>query len=334
MDYFSLRGRSDLPFQIFIGPRGVGKTYSALDISLDSDVCAMYLRRTAVEADMAMSNYTNPYKRIAKDKGIDIVADKDTGIKNIGVFKQRLVDKSDDVFVAYAASLTGFANVRGADFSDVTHIIYDECVPELHKHKIKHEGKAFLNLYESINRNRELNGEQPVICYMLCNSINLCSDLFAELRVISIVEHMLRHNILRYSDRLRGVYVELVQSEVSLAKDNTALYRLVGDSTYRNEALKNQFTNNDLSLIAKAKLKEYVPYITIRSQSISYTMYTHKSLYRYHISASNIKQGAISINDVSAIRRAIKQMYKLALSDKAITFDSLATKTVIDSLLN
>ena len=66
-------------------------------------------------------------------------------------------------------ALSTFGNLRGVDFSDVDMIFFDEFVPQKNARPIKAEAEAFFNLYETVNRNRELDGRPPVRVLMLSN---------------------------------------------------------------------------------------------------------------------------------------------------------------------
>ena len=69
---------TDYPFQIFIGGRGVGKTYSALSGATDPERQDkfIFMRRTQAELDLLLDTDRgeglNPFKPINKDFGRNI----------------------------------------------------------------------------------------------------------------------------------------------------------------------------------------------------------------------------------------------------------------------
>ena len=73
--FFDISNRSDMPFQIILGGRGIGKTYSALDylqkVSSPSHKF-IYMRREGTEIDQCATEYGNPYKKLNEDKGYHI----------------------------------------------------------------------------------------------------------------------------------------------------------------------------------------------------------------------------------------------------------------------
>ena len=63
--------------------------------------------------------------------------------------------------------------------------IFDEFIPERHERPIKNEGAAFLNAYETMNRNRELQGYKPIQTLCLANANDLGNPIFMELGLVS-----------------------------------------------------------------------------------------------------------------------------------------------------
>ena len=76
------------------------------------------------------------------------------------------IDKNGDV-VAVGIALSVVANIRGIDFSDYDYILFDEFIPSDGERPIKREFEAFLNFYETVNRNRELEGKPAVKCFLI-----------------------------------------------------------------------------------------------------------------------------------------------------------------------
>ena len=116
----------------------------------------------------------------------------------------------DDKILGYTAALSTISNMRGFDASDVEMLIYDEFIPEKHERTLKHEATAFLNAYETINRNREMQGKKPLQVLALANAMDLANPIFLELGIVNNIERMLdkgRSNI--YLDRDRGLLVAI-----------------------------------------------------------------------------------------------------------------------------
>ena len=269
---------NNFPFVFVTGGRGTGKTYGSLKSVLDFQQAGkihrfLYLRRTQVEADVISGEDTNPFKKINTDLHIDI---KMKSIRqNIYGFY------NEDFLIGYAAALSTFRNLRGFDFSDVDIIIYDEFIPEAGARPIKNEAAVLFNVYESVNRNRELEG-QPAVKLICCsNSNELGNPIYMELGVLSKLEKLTFSGGGTLRDPDRGLMIVLLKdSPISERKKNTALYKLTGQGTFSAMALNNEFVDNDRDSIKPQALTEYGsgPIVTLDGVAI----YRHKSKNLYY----------------------------------------------------
>lgn len=261
-----------LPFNFIIGGRGIGKTYSVLRYhSIERQITILYLRTTEKELDVNVSKISNPYKKLNFDFKRNIKVEPG----EIRTFYE------GDTFLGYSAALTTFYNMRGLDFSDVDVIIWDEFMKKSYR-KLKGIATAFLELYESICRNRELQGEEPVKVYLLSNAVTINSELLDELKLTPVLESMVRKGQRRYTDKERGVYIHFPYSDVSEEKKHTALYKLAQDSEYIDFALDNIFTEDSYFLVERKPLVEYKPVVSIDKLYI----WKHKSESIFYVSAS------------------------------------------------
>ena len=255
------------PFQFFTGGRGTGKTYSALSGVLNNEDKFVFMRRTAQELDLMLDSDrgegANPFKPINRDQGINIGLHKI--VKNLaGIYKREMVDgKLEPVGapIGYGVALSTIASIRGIDFSDCKIAIYDEFIPERHVRKIKNEGSALLNAYETICRNRELNGEDPVYMYLLSNANDIYNDIFVELGLVLEVEKMIRKHKSDIYLPDRGIAIHLLEAsdEFIEAKTSSAIMKAAKGTNFREMALENKFAYNDFSLIGRQNLTGYRP---------------------------------------------------------------------------
>lgn len=283
--------RDDMPFNIFIGGRGTGKTYGALKGAIEG-VCDgkfLLMRRTLDEFDVLCDSDSkgegvNPFKSINTDCGYEYGIKKLN--KKIGGVYDREIDKDGRYRyigspIGYATALSGIATIRSMDMSDVTDIIYDEFIPEQHVRTIKSEGEAFLNAYETINRNREFNGQKAVKAWLLSNSNNIYNDILNQLGLIAIIERMIARGQTDKYLTDRGIAIHLIESvELTERKAQTALYKATQGSRFSEMALGNKFTYNDFSLVGHRNILEYRPYIGLDFAYI----YKHKSRNEYYVS--------------------------------------------------
>lgn len=302
MKYINIWDYKDdrFPFQIFIGGRGCGKTFSALSGALDLPDKFLYMRRTAQELDLMLDSEkygegANPFKPVNKLKNRNVGLAKI--VKNMaGIYNRDMVDGKETPCgapIGYGVALSTISSIRSVDFSDCSDCIYDEFIPERHVRKIKNEGGALLNAYETICRNRELAGDPPLRLWLLANSNDIYNDIFIELGIVSDIEKMVaRHKSDKYF-RDRGLAVHLIANneEFVNAKSQTALYKLMEGSRFSDMALKNKFSYNDFSLIRHENLTGYRPICSIgkaflyakKGDTFVYVSYAPAKCHAYNI---------------------------------------------------
>lgn len=262
---------AEYPFQIFLGGRGTGKTFSALKGVITQGRRFIFMRRTAQELDLMLDSDrgegANPFKPINKELGRDLGLFRI--VKNLaGVYNREMIeDKLQPVGVplGYGVALSTISSIRGIDFSDCDICIYDEFIPEKHVRRIKNEGTALFNAYETMCRNRELAGKPPMLLYMLANSNDLYNDIFIELGIVSDIEKMTRKGKADMYFKDRGLAIHLLSNNEDFveAKSQTALYKLTAGSTFSDMALNNKFAYEDFSLIGRQSLTGFRPVIGI-----------------------------------------------------------------------
>lgn len=263
-------------FHWVIGGRGTGKTYGSLDYILSHMPTFLYIRRTQTEADLVTNGLNNPFKNIQIKYGVTVFAEK-MG-RNLGRFYT--ADEDTTETIGYIGALSTFASIRGIEFmQDVSLIVYDECIPEKRARPIKDEFNALMNLYETVNRNRELEGRRPVNLVCLSNSNDIANPYFIGLQIVNRIARMMQKDVEIYRDDTRSLSVYmLMKSKISDRKATTALYRLTGDGDFADMALSNMFELDDQS-IRPRKLNEYKPLVQIGELVV----YKHKSRYEYYI---------------------------------------------------
>lgn len=266
----------EMPFNFIIGGRGTGKTYGSLLTAYKQNKRFILMRRTQAQCDLINKPEFNPYKAINTDIHENIT------VKSISKYNAKIVIDYEDreTILGYTCALSTIANMRGFDASDVSLLIYDEFIPEKHERSLKHEGSAFLNAFETINRNRELKGNKALQVLCLANAFNIANPIFLELGLVGRCEKMRNKGQEFFIDKDRGILIILLQkSKISKAKADTALYRL-SKGSYTDMALNNDFIYNNADNIKSMPLKEYRLVCSVGEISI----YKHKSKRMYYIS--------------------------------------------------
>lgn len=253
----------DSPFVFGWGARGIGKTYGALKELYERGKPFALMRNTQSELDMMLGGEVgNPFSTLNNDFGWEVVAERLPGNKYLGAFYNGVKDqgmlKAAGKPIGYVMSLSTVGRVRGADFSEIETIFFDEFIAESHLKTVKNAGDAFLNAYETINRNRELQGREPLKVVCMANANRVDNDIFYELGLVTKAYNMQRKKIEIEQDKQRGVtLINFTSSPIAQAKRETALYKLSGaDSDFYNMAIENDF-GYDASLVKSLNIKPF-----------------------------------------------------------------------------
>ena len=141
---------------VIIGGRGIGKTYSALDYVMKLQVPFIYMRNTDVQIKECVTAFGNPFKRWNTDHGRNVYFKSE---KSHSLIYEE-TEEAVTLPIGYAVPLSTFENLRGVDLSDVKIVLFDEFIER--RRLSFNQFESFQNFYETVNRNRELLGEDPL----------------------------------------------------------------------------------------------------------------------------------------------------------------------------
>ena len=327
MKWYSIPDNDKLrPFTFIVGGRGIGKTYSAIDRAVTQYKGKfLYLRNTDIQLKECCNAFGNPFKRWSNDH------DRAISMKRQGehavVYEHRLIDDKIEKFeIGYGACLSTFENIRSVDLSDVDFVIHEEFIEDKTLQFDQH--KAFKSMYETVNRNRELEGEEPLKVVLLSNAQRLGNPILRGYGLIPVIESMQKSGQRVWcNDYIR---IELPFSEVSEAKRKTALYKATEGSEYNKEALDNNFVNDSFTGVKKVNINEYLPLFAIDGIYI----YKHKSDTVYY--ACNIPADVHkyrSRDNYIVFYRLYGLQLKLAIGSDKIYYQDYATKVDLLTLL-
>ena len=266
--------KQDAAFIMVVGARGTGKTYGVMKQLIKEKQPFVYLRRLKTQLDNCGKVTGNPFKRLNLDNDWNILP-----FSVGGNVEFRHNDRNGDL-VAVGVALSTVATVRGIDFSDYNYIVFDEAVAMIGEKPIKNEFEAFLNFYETVNRNREIIGEKPVKAILLGNANKLSNPYFTGWHFMKTSLKMLRGGqmVYRTPDNTR-LMIMLQNSPISRKKAETAAYQN-GSEGFLAMALDNAF-RTDETKIKSEPLKEYNHIVSIGEIGI----YRHKSERKYYVSS-------------------------------------------------
>ena len=312
------------PFTFIVGGRGIGKTYSAEDYCITNYPGQfLYLRNTGIQLKESCSAFGNPFKRWAKDHNRDIA------MKMEG--EHAIIYEYDEdgakTLIGYGANLSTFENLRGVDLSDVDIVLFDEFIEN--RSLGFDQFDAFQHMYETVNRNRELLGEPPLIVLLLSNAQRLGNPILRGYNLIPIIEGMQANN--QRSATVGNKRIELPFSEVSEAKKNTALYQGAGD-LFKEQALNNNFSNDSFTGIKKVNLMEFEPVCSVDDIYI----YRHKSKTSFYCCAVPAKgvHKYRSKDNLIVFMRLYGLKLKLLYGTDQLFFSDYSTKVDLMQILN
>lgn len=309
-------------FVAVIGGRGTGKTYGLLDYQHKTypNERYMFMRRLETQVEKLTIPEYSPYEQLNIDNGwsYQIVPRGKGG----GYATYHMVENEDGKMVpegspvAAVASLSTFSTIRGTGGSSFQKFFFDEFIKQPEEKPIKEEGFVLLHAYETLNRNREFSGLDPIKMFMLANSNNFVNPVFKELGIMSEVEKMYKSgmDVKIFEDRGLAVII-LRDSPISEKKAETAIYRLAGrKSRFSTISLDNDFIIEDVR-VRSAPIKEYRPVIKLGE----ITIYRHKSTMRYYAtqhSSGRCPEYGISEMQVKKFRAEQRWAIDLILREK------------------
>lgn len=272
------------PYTFIIGGRGIGKTFGTIDLFMDETFMHgspfIYMRNKSIQLKESATQFGNPFKKWNKLRGrsVQIVPESEHYIISEKMYEGKKLVK--ETVYGYACSLSTFENLRGVDLSDVKYVLFDEFI-ELSTLTFD-QFATFSNFYETVNRDRELEGEEPLKVIFLSNAQKLDNPILSKYGLITIIEEMLKNGIeTRVS---RDCTIMLPKSNVSELKKDTALYRMTAGTEFYDEAINNQFANDSFTGIKKRKIIEYVGVCKIDD----IYLYKHKHDTHYYLTNTRV----------------------------------------------
>lgn len=316
---------SSFPYLVVISSRGGGKTYGTLKWLIESGKKFIYFRRSKQILDIISDPAYHPFKRLNADLGWDIHPKSGRGLT-------ALMDGQHPEPVGYMAALSTFSNVRGFDASDVKVLVWDEFIPEPSDRITFNMFTAWANAIETVNRNRELQGEETVRVIMLSNSDLIYGDVVAGFHIGDELLMMQEEGteMLQHSRDMLLVMPQL-RDFIDKKKD-TALYRLTAGSDFSGVALNNTFPIEDRSMIGERPLKEYVPVCVVCGICI----YKHKQERVYFASRHVSGDPPVYSNNKTDLRRFLRTYHGIyaAYLKKRISYSGVDVQTVIRKIFS
>ena len=323
---------AETPFILCIGGRGTGKTYGAIKYLLEQDIRFIYLRRTGAQMELVSKDEFSPIVKIGADIGRSLVCAPLSKYAS-GVYEIDEDGKPRGEAIAVNMALSLVANMRSFSADKYTVILYDECIPEKHERSLSHETEAFLNMYESIDRNRQLDGRPPVKCICLANANNMEAPILSALNCVKILDAMRKKGQTQRVDKTLGLSVFLLNnSPISAEKRETALYKLtLGQGDFSDMAINNAFSRDNYTDTGSRPLSEYYAVASIGS----ICLYRHKSNYSWYVSETKSgrpQEFENTITDRARFRLYCQNSWR-DYFEKKLTFENVSAKVFYKAVM-
>lgn len=273
---------------IFIwGGRGTGKTYGALKHVHVKEEEFLYLRRTPQQAELICSSPLMwPWSPLNNDLQTHYAPFKMSQIAgmyevgNAGAYTDTGVPIRPAQMSGVLGNVVTMARTRGFSSPNTSIIILDEYQKEESDYYRRGEGVGLANIYETVNRNRELQGQKPITLLCMSNAVGMANPYYMQWDITDTVERMIgkKERIKLLKDK--GILlIDLVDSPVAKEKAKTALYRSMSGTDFYRSAIENQYSAEEKSLVVSRPLREYYPLVQIGRCCI----YEHKSKPVYYV---------------------------------------------------
>lgn len=304
------------PFVVIWGARGTGKTYSILQKMCDEKKNYLYLRRTPTQAETITADPVLwPFTPLNKDRGWDYQPEKVKHAKNLW----KVVNGEDDENpLGTISSVVTLGRTRGFSSPDTDFIILDEYQKDDLDFYRKGEGSGLANIYETVNRNRELQGKPPCTLVLMSNAVGMANPYYMQWDIVDTVDKMIgtRRRWMLLPER--GILlVDMADSPIAAKKKDTALYKSLAGTDFYRSALENQYSGEERSKTASRKLSEYRPIVTAGRL----TVYKSKGQDEYYITehrSGTCPQYATGHYDLERFRARYSLLYRAYMNRKIV----------------
>lgn len=269
---------------VIVGGRGIGKTYGVLKYLTKRGEQFMLVRRTTSEREFIRQKEFNPLNALFKDSLIDdfIIS---SGKYSDSYLYTDLDEKPLEEPFAYCVSISSASKIRGIDARAVKTIYFDEFIKDNNEKGLTDEAGGLFQLMETIGRNRELKGEEPLRLILTANSNNIFNPICDTLKLNDIFYDMRKQNQeLRFLKAKRILLVDIKHSPISEKKKATFLYRLTEGTEFYHMAVDNKYYNDVSDYIGcPYPLREFKPFAAVKNIQIM----RHSSNRLLYVTAKN-----------------------------------------------
>ena len=276
---------------LIYGGRFTGKTFSSLEYTIKNNMKFIFMKRTNEDVDqlVAESKHKEDADIDKEDVSLDPFVDLNECFQGINYKPFKIQSglaayyncdaKNNPVgsIKGYIMSLNKVAKYKGMGaLKTCDIIIFDEFVPTIYQIIRKGEGKALLDLYLTVTRDREMRGLPPIILVCLANADNVQSPTTEELNITDIIADMEKAGIsIKYlEDRFILIHKLNDNKKQMQAQAKTKIYKTMQNTPWASMSLENKFAYNDFSDVQKKmKMKNFRAMASFSYKNEKYYIY-------------------------------------------------------------
>lgn len=296
-----------------VGGKGMGKTFNTLAYLLTHDIPFVFIRRLESETKKASNKQVGDIAKVMDYLGIK---------ENYtwGKIDDLIAIYKDEKLMILCGALKTLGKLTGVNLEPFDYLIFDEFIPKPMEPKLKGESEALPLLFDTIMRNKEIDGRKPAKFVGLANSYNINNPQFMCYNLVNEAEALTNSN----KDYItRGAHIIYMPKNSPILKQKAEAESVKNSSKdFTDMSISNKFIMNDFSYVKKEKLSEYQCVCSIGYLYI----YAHKSnskLYACKVKGRTQRDREYpqTITGIERFRRQEWRLWGLYL-DGYIRFDS------------
>lgn len=249
-----------ITFFFFVGGRNTGKTFNTVKDLTDRHLQYFYFRRT--DTQLKISFKAGLYNKISQHypeySGYSCEYNKEIS----------MIFSPDNDLIGFGGSFTTADNLTGGDYSMIKAMFWDEFIRKKNERRTLYDELETLKwTYETIARNRELEGEDPLLFIGCSNSNTITNDIFIGLNCVHDLENVIKRGGDTYIDYERRFMVVMMETPEELleARKETAIAQFSKGSNYYDLSLKNEFADDDFDMVKRISIKGFKPVCKINN---------------------------------------------------------------------
>lgn len=269
--------------------RGPGKTYSALWYSYYNKIQIAYIKRTIDDVDIIcagnIENGTDfsPYAPINRDKLTNIHAVKI--LNGIGGFWEFKDNHPNGKPISNIIALNAIKKIKGFDLSSCEWLLFDEFIPQQGEIVKRKEGEMLLDVYMTVNRDRQKRGRPPLKLILFANAEEISTPVTNALEVVDTIAEMNAADLPKYYDQERGIFFHhITEEEIPIKQEETeGIFQAMKNTSWGRKAFGGEFSNNDFSNVMKQNIKNCKSLIHLKYKTYDYYIYLNQNTGVYYM---------------------------------------------------